>query len=389
MKKTLMIALALCLLLSGCTGWMRGSYVSVTPHSEQTDSSKGQAVEVSSYLQLRDALAALVSRGSEHGIFAVKDMDPAQLEEHLHRAVRYVMGSDPIGAYAVEEITYEQGQSGNQPAVAVEIRYTHTRKEVLRIPRLSGMEEFRERICAALNNYDSSLVLLVEGYIPTDVAQLVEDYGQLCPDKLVEVPEVTVTTYPEGGRRRVVELKFTYQTNRETLRGMQGRVQAVFDSAKLYVQGDASEHEKFSQLHAFLTQRFDYKLETSITAPYSLLCHGVGDSRAFAESYAAMCGQAGLECQVVSGTRSGESWFWNILCDDGVYYHVDLAASLTHGNFQELADWEMSGYVWDYSAYPACGKVTPPPDTEPTQESTEEPTVETQPDTAPTEETPG
>lgn len=43
------------------------------------------------------------------------------------------------------------------------------------------------------------------------------------------------------------------------------------------------------------------------------------------------------------------------------YYHVDPAASLLGGDFRELRDEEMEGYVWDYSEYPACvGHEAPP-----------------------------
>ena len=102
----------------------------------------------------------------------------------------------------------------------------------------------------------------------------------------------------------------------------------------------------------FLTERFDYKMDTSITPSYSLLYHGVGDSRAFAEVYAAMCRQAGLECMIVTGTRDGAPWTWNMVRDGGEYYHVDLLRN--SGNFREYTDMEMTGYVWDYSAYPSC-----------------------------------
>ena len=101
-------------------------------------------------------------------------------------------------------------------------------------------------------------------------------------------------------------------------------------------------------------ERFDYTLETSITPAYSLLGHGVGDSKAFATVYAAMCRRADLECLVITGTRDGEPWTWNMVCDDGTYYHLDLLSS--HRGFQELTDNEMEGYVWDYSAYPEAGK---------------------------------
>ena len=98
--------------------------------------------------------------------------------------------------------------------------------------------------------------------------------------------------------------------------------------------------------------RNDYTVATSITPAYSLLRHGVGDSRAFSVVYAAMCQDAGLECQVVSGTRQGEAHFWNMLCIDGVWWHIDLLGSPTA--LQTMSDGEMAGYVWDYSAYPTC-----------------------------------
>ena len=70
--------------------------------------------------------------------------------------------------------------------------------------------------------------------------------------------------------------------------------------------------------------------------------------------YAAMCRQAGLECRIVSGTRNGEAWYWNLICEDGIFFHVDLLQSSASGQLQRLSDDQMHGYVWDYSAYPVC-----------------------------------
>ena len=169
----------------------------------------------------------------------------------------------------------------------------------------------------------------------------------------MEIPQVSQSDYGTG-RDRVLELIFTYQTSRDALRRMQSQVQPVFDAASLYVSGEGKDYQKFSQLYAFLMERFDYKVEISITPAYSLLRHGVGDSRAFATVYAAMCRSAGLECMTVTGTRSGEPWTWNIILDDGCYYHVDLLRSNVNSQFQEYTDTQMENYVWDYSAYPVC-----------------------------------
>ena len=88
-------------------------------------------------------------------------------------------------------------------------------------------------------------------------------------------------------------------------------------------------------------------------------------SRAFATVFAAMCRQAGLECLTVSGTRNGEAWNWNLICEEGKYYHVDLLASSEAGELIRLTDQEMEGYVWDYSAYPATD--VPAQSVEPTE----------------------
>ena len=151
-----------------------------------------------------------------------------------------------------------------------------------------------------------------------------------------------------------MELQFVYQTNRDSLRQMQSQVKRVFEAAELYVIGDGAQRQKYSQLYAFLMERFDYQLETSITPAYSLLHHGVGDSRAFATVYAAMCRLAGLECMVVTGTCSGEPRVWNIIREGDTYQHVDLLRCNEQGRFREWSDAEMEGYVWDYSSYPQC-----------------------------------
>lgn len=357
------LAAVMILLLSGCGSWMDGSYVSVKPHLEQNRQEAQQAVSVGSYLELRSALSDLVESGTEQAVISVAGMEQDSLQSNIDLAIRYITKSHPVGAYAVEQIICEVGTSSGQPAVAVTISYLHGRSEILRIKQTKNMDEAGAVISTALDSHDAGVILRVTDYRETDFAQLVSDYAGENPDSVMETPQVTALIYPESGTDRVVELVFTYQTSRQTLRSMQSNVQPVFQSAELYVRGEASESEKYSQLYSFLMTRYDYQINTSITPAYSLLRHGVGDSKAFATVYAAMCRRAGLSCQVVSGTKDGEARFWNIICIDQVCYHVDLMASSEAGSMITCGDEEMSGYVWDYSAYPACGN--------PTEESTE------------------
>jgi hypothetical protein len=297
----------------------------------------------------------MVSAGVESSVISVANFQQEQLSNSMDRAVQYVKNYYPLGAYGVDEITYEVGTIGGTSAVAVEITYLHGRSELQRISRVQDMTQAQSLIAAALTDFDTSLVLLIENYQPADIHQLADDFASANPSVVMENPEISVQTYPETGRQRVMELKFTYQSSRDSLRVMRERVQRVFDSAALYVSHDAQDARKLSQLYAFLMERFDnYQIKTSLTPSYSLLNHGVGDSAAFAEVYAEMCAKVGMECLVVVGTRNGEPWYWNIVQDDGYYFHVDLLASQNQGGFSVRTDEQMTDYVWDYSAYPAC-----------------------------------
>ena len=373
-RKILALLAVACLLLSGCTDWTDGSYTSIKPHTERQQQIANQNVSVATYQQLRSALIEMVESGNQSLLINVANMNQDSVEADMERVLQYITKVNPIGVYAVEKISYELGTSGGQPALSVTVEYNHNRAEILRIKQAKGRQEANEILYDALEGFETGVVMRVSQYQTTDYAQLVQNYAEEHPELIMEVPQVTVTTYPESGNDRVVEIIFTYQSSREALRTMQTRVRYLFTSAELYVIGNDADHEKYVQLYSFLMERNDYRIETSITPSYSLLVHGVGDSKAFALVYAAMCRKADLECMVVSGTCNGEPLFWNIICDDGVYYHVDLLRCHTDGAYQQMSDGDMSGYVWDYSAYPECVEPeseSPQALTEPSEEPTE------------------
>lgn len=359
MKRTLLpLFFALSLLLGGC-GWLNGSFVSVTPHEAPKQVAHADTITAANYKDFLAALKQLVAAGTEVAAIHVEEYPEKALEVGVRRAVYNVMHNDPIGAYSVEDIQYEIGSSSGLPAVSIAVTYRHNSTELQRIRRAVSIPQVQIIVANALESYEAGIVLLVGQYEDTDFSQFVQDYAREHPETIMEIPQVTQALYGTG-ESRVVELIFSYQTSRDSLRRMQAQVKPVFESAVLYVSGDGDDYQKFSQLYAFLMERFDYKLETSITPSYSLLRHGIGDSRAFAQVYAAMCRDAGLTCMTVTGTRDGEPWTWNIILDGEEYYHVDLLRCSERGKYRELMDEEMEGYVWDYSDYPACtGKPVP------------------------------
>ena len=372
MKRLIPILLVLCLLLSGCAGFLDGSFHSVTPHEEKETPKEEQILSASNYGTLYATLCAMVDKGEESGIIFVDKYDQSQVVADMTKVIEQVLVKHPIAAYAVKEILFDFGSNAGQSALAVNIDYLTNRTEIHKIQRLEDMNRVKNAIGAALNQCESGVVLYIENYEETDLVQWVKNYAAEHPEKVMEAPEVIANIYPNEGKKRVVELKFAYQNSRDDLKTMQSKVLPLFEVATIYAGMDNGETERYFKLYSFLMGSSpEFLLETSITPAYSLLEHGVGDSRAFALVYAAMCRESGLECITVTGTRAGEPWYWNIIQMDGRNYHVDLLQCYQVDMFEGKSDEDMSGYVWDYSAYPKCESpeeiVEPENPTEPTE----------------------
>lgn len=345
----LVLALAL---LSGC-GWMDGSYVSVTPHQVGlSQSGEGDARSVSTYTELRSALVSLIDDGCAEGLFSLAGYPREDVARDMERAVHYAMGTYPVGAYAVESIDYDFGTGLGASALSVDISYRHSREEIEGIRTVRWVSGAQKAIADAMDEGAEVLVLQITGYQDADFGGIVRAYAEENPDRVMEIPGVAVQVFPDRGDTRVLELTFYYRTDRESLRAMREQVQPVFSSAALYVSGQAEDRTKFAQLHTFLTERFDYTIQSTVTPAYSLLCQGIGDSRAFSQVYAAMCSRIGLEALSISGTRDGEAHWWNLVHIDGVWYHLDLLGAQ---QFLPMTDAEMTGYEWDRENIPTAG----------------------------------
>ena len=305
------------------------------------------------------ALKNMIHSNSLSGKISVGKYDSKALEKDLPRAIDHIMRTDAIAAYAVDSISYELGNMGSRRAVRVSIAYHPNRSDTRRMPSFQDMDQANELIYQALDNCDAGIVFQVESYGDTDFALLVQTYAEEYPQRVMEQPKVIAHIYPQAGEHRVVELVFTYQTNRESLRQMKEYVAPVFKASRLNVVGEETQSSRFSRMYSFLAERNAIQLDTSITPAYSLLRYGVGDSKSFALVFAAMCRNANLECLVVSGTKDGQSHFWNMICQDGVYYHVDILRNNPSQELVRYTDSEMTGYVWDFDDYPACDQPQP------------------------------
>lgn len=350
-QKLILLSLCLSLLLTGC-GWMDGSYVHISDHKEHEPELQDENLTASSYLELQNILSQMVRKGTAEGLIYLSDYAQNTAESGMYVVSRWLTTKDPVGAYAVEDIDYEIGSNVGKPAIAVSFRYRHSPTEIQQIHQVKDTKQAEENLGYALEALKPGIVLLVEEYEAVDYVQMVKDYATSHPQTIMEIPRVTESVYGTD-ESRVVELNFSYRSSRDALKLMRHQVEPVFEAARLYVSESASSQQQYAQLCSFLMERFDYRIQSSITPAYSLLHHGVGDSSAFAIVYQAMCRSVGLDCRIITGTRGGEPFTWNLIDLGGHYGHVDLLRCSEIGEFHVLSREEMQGYVWDYSASPA------------------------------------
>lgn len=350
MKRHITFALLcamLCAMLSGCSLWMEGEYVSVEPYRDDDLVAYTGTKKVTTYMQLRNTVIAWVESGAPGGELEVTEIPDGSVKFCMDSAIRYTQKSNPMGAYSVDSINYEIKESDGRNLVSVEINYLYDRSHILRIVTTRGMEGAMDAVREALRNASPSMVLRIPNYTDLDLAQWARSYAEQNLDVIMEIPTVNATVYPNQGVERIVAMEFTYDTDRDTLKQMQQDVESVLTAAELYVENAPQVRDKYAQLYAFLMERHDYTVASSVTPAYSLLHQGVGDAHAFATVYTNMCRRAGLECHTVTGTRNGEPWSWNMINFRGAYYHLDLLRSSERDSFSPMNPSEMHGYEWE------------------------------------------
>lgn len=360
MRNRILIAsiLALCLMLGGCSMY-EGRYSHVVPHQLRSVQNQSQTLRARSIEELCAVLDSLVGSATSNAAIYIERIAEEDLENTLLSAAEYMRSESPMGTFALEDISLEVGTNRGRTVVAAELTFNRSAVEIRQIITAGDIAQARQEVANALIACRPRLALHILEYQDTDFTQMVADLSRENIQNVMERPHVAEEAFGVGSSR-VVELNFAYENSRDALRAMQSEVQPIFNAANLYVSGDAEDRQKYSHLYAFLMERFDYTFETSITPAYSLLMHGVGDGRTFAYVYAAMCRNAGLACDVITGTRNGEPWTWNRIEYDENEYYVDLIRSSHSGIFRAMRPGEMTGYVWDYSQLSAPEAPTAP-----------------------------
>lgn len=396
--KVLAMCLAL-LLLSGCA-LVPDEYRVVTAHAGATVRAvDSDAATVRNYDELKQAILNLVKLGQTEGTIRTANYE-GDVEQDLANAAYEVVKTEPLGAYAVDYMTHDSTLIVNYYEIHLTITFRRTAREIASIEPLATSTLVCSRVEQAVAELEHRVVMQVTGYRELDYQAMVEEYCRENPATALEIPQVSVSVYPDSGSVRIVELNLAYTLTPEELTSRVTEVTESIHNAAEYIRYRQTDREKLELLFTYLTERFTYTPGETATPLYDALCAGVADDVGLAQALTLICQEAGVDCYTVEGLYNGEARMWNVVSCDGGYRHVDLMYSILEGGSLRLyTDPEMTAYYWNQDQAPACILVQetaeePTGEEDPAEQETPEPEVPEEPvspgeEPAPEEEAPG
>lgn len=372
MRKALALFLAavLTFALSGCERFIESEYSTSTPHSEHPS---GGTTDVDITLEaadrngLYDAVMALVNDGVEHGVIRIIGYS-GDVEADLAQAVATVANDTPYGAYCANYINYSLMRIVSMYEARISIVYRHRPEEarssvmcrnsgelqgIMRGAILNRTETFTIYTASDEINEQSVIAAMEEAY-----------YGD--PGEILYIPSCTVTSYPEAGRERILEIGLTFQYSASTVELRRENMLRRADEVMGDLTGSTTEEKLVSLANYFMANvTFDMSVNTSdaqarrysaMTA-YGALVQRVAVGEGYAMALKVICDRMGIECQIIRGRFNNVSHTWNLVrLSNGELYHVDFSTYDGGGAafFRNDSEQITFNYSWDASQYPEC-----------------------------------
>ena len=333
----LILVCLLALLLCACHGLGQKEYYSITPHEEQDPSvDDTEAVLVENYPELKNAILAFVENGVEYGVIRIYNYVSGDVEKDVAKATYDVSKNNPLGAYAVDYMTHECNLIVSYYEIHIETTFRRTVEDIRAIRQVSSKQDLQDAVVTTLNKCAGRLTVRTPYYISYDVQEMVEEHYTTHPELVVEVPEISISLYPEEGDAKIIEINFQYENTLEQLLEKKADIATNVSAAAQYVSYRSSDWEKLQLLYTYLQGRFTYIQGQTANPVYSALCEGIADDEGFARAMELICRQLGIEAAVTATEEGNRIQYGNLVTLDGVEYAIDVARDILSGAQLEL-----------------------------------------------------
>lgn len=288
-KRLAALALAL-LCLTSCASMLNREVTYTAVHEENPPTSLSDAYRVNTYSALCSALRSYVEEGMAEGSLRFPATYPGNLSVDLERARRQMMEEEPLGCYALKDITFHTARIIAYYEVTATFDYKIPPAEYMSIETVRDEKALDERMEAALENFSGGFTVLLNLPAAEGRDRLAESLRRVydnCPDLALGYPELEVAYYPENSARAVAEVDLTYPESVTVLRlrqrNMLSAARRFADEALETVDGGESR-----EIYNAVMARFRYDPEGGSTAANAFLDGGAND-QGLARAYLLLC----------------------------------------------------------------------------------------------------
>lgn len=356
----LLLAGLMLLTASGCASVFETEYDYEEPVTGGFGALSGDVTELSNYSMLKTAITDMISRHEESREFRLTNYNGSPSED-LAAVCYEIKSANPLGAYAVESLSYDTNYVVSYYMANIYISYQRTAEEIDSICFARTQPEFDELLHGAVDQHLESIVIRIysqavdEAYIRHLVRR---HYFDDAVTTVLE-PKVSVSSWPGEGANRIYCIDLDYGWDGNRLQAMSAELSEVLDAA-----ASALTETELPQLALEAAVWLSGNCTEDGGTEYPDTAYGAAvehaeNSQGVALAYRALCARLEIPCTVVEGSvgaMGAEPHFWNIIELDGDSYHVDVFAMAEDpAKAFLLNDDALWGtYIWDTEDYPAC-----------------------------------
>lgn len=351
----LIVILSLSLLLTGCSDILKREYRSVSRHVSQTsDEEDHSALRVETYSDLVNSVQYFVSTGEQEGIVHLYQYS-GDVEQDLSDACQEVLTRDPLGCWALRDIEFTCNKIVSYYECIFTFDYRRSTEEISGLKTIVGSSAIRQALQECMSDYESAFLLETNSYYANKelLLSLIQEAYYNAPGSALGYPKVSISIYPEDSSAawHIVEVSFSYLKSQTVLQ--QQAQQVMAQAAALTGVAPGEGEVGCWLLYSRLSEEMNYASDGDASV-YAALVSGTADSQGAALAYHLLCSRAGIDCTTVQGTLDGAPHWWNIVCTNGIWRHVDVTAGDSQENFLHSDSEMLDRYVWDQTSYPKC-----------------------------------
>ncbi len=210
MKKMMLpLLLSAALLLSGCSPILNREYSVLQPHSfTYYEGNKSNVLRAESYQDVVNDLLVLIGSGAKEGsIWLYAGEEPLDAAETAENACREVKEETPLGAYAVDYLSYTVDDTPrNYTEIRLTVGYRRSAEQVSSMVHATSIAALYDLLSAAVSNGADELVVQVS-YFDQQEQEVEDIVSRVQKEKQPGAGEKwPVYFYPNGRNAGIIEI---------------------------------------------------------------------------------------------------------------------------------------------------------------------------------------